>query len=230
MRIADRSLENVDRINNEQAELVEQTEGERFGNDQFRTRQGSLDRAPGQYAAAKDDAAQHSGGLLEMMRRVLMGDLTALQTAPLQPAQQRAMEMLQAAVVGRDPVAHVKVFAEDRRMMLEQSIAALQPLLGMGGMHLHDEVNESQSMFAKVLFDINELREKLERLESTQDEAEVFADAKKLPQDDADETDESDDDSSSEPSSLDEDDETDVGESIDDAVAIQATKPPKESA
>jgi hypothetical protein len=230
MRIADRSLENVDRINNEQAELVEQTEGERFGNDQFRTRQGSLDRAPGQYEAAKGDTTQHSGGLLEMMRRVLMGDLTALQTAPLQPAQQRAMEMLQAAVIGRDPVAHVKVFAEDRRMMLEQSIAALQPLLGMGGMHLHDEVNESQSMFAKVLFDINELREKLERLESTQDEAQVFVDVKKLPQDDADESDETDDDSNSEPASLDEDDETDVGESIAHAVAIQATKPPKESA
>jgi hypothetical protein len=204
MRIQDRTLEAVDRVNNEQAELIEQTEGERFENDQFRTRQGSLDRVPGRSSNERSNAddelatmatsSQDRTSVLDVVRRVLAGDFNAPQRLHLGRDQKKAMELLIAAVRGKDPVSHTTVYAEDRRMMLEQSIAALQPVIGMGGMHMADDVKESQSLFAKVLGQVNELREKLEKLESTQEEfAHKVTAAKKTDgtdeEDDEDETD-----------------------------------------
>jgi hypothetical protein len=99
------------------------------------------------------------------MHDVLDGEHIILNDWDLPQRELRALEALKTAVDGRDQEIHGFVFAEDRRSLLEQALAVLQPDLAnlekVGG-----------TMFAELVKNIGELRLALQNLEDAQDEVE----------------------------------------------------------
>ena len=175
MRLEDKSLERRDVIDNEQAELLEQAQIDEFGEQRFRTRaQGSPHTLDG-YVESAHDAAPARTEVFAMMRNIFDGNEVAAHSQ-LDPLHQQAIDLLAAAVRGHHPRDRTFVFAEDRRMMLEQSLAALQPMLAMGSITTMDHHAEGLTdEFARLLGDVNGLRLELAKLEATQEAYEPVA-------------------------------------------------------
>lgn len=116
--------------------------------------------------ALRGTGMQRHEQLLDVMRAILEDrtriDLTALQ---LPQREHRALEAIQVAVTGRSADTHQFVFAEDRRTMLEQALAVLQPDLIS---HDPEVVNELRVQLAQVTEKVTVLREQLMHLEDGQ--------------------------------------------------------------
>lgn len=97
--------------------------------------------------------------LLEIMRALLEGREVALGALQLPARERRALEALQAAITGRSTDLAQFVYAEDRRAMLEQALAVLQPDL------ISQEVTQQ---FEALTSRVTELREQLMNLEDSQ--------------------------------------------------------------
>ncbi|MBP9087101.1 MAG: hypothetical protein KBG15_13350 [Kofleriaceae bacterium] len=175
MRLEDKSLERRDIVDNEQAELLEQAQIDEYGEQRFRTRAQGGAHTPDGYGekAHLDEAARTD--LFVMMRDIFDGKEVATHRAQ-DPMHQKAIDMLAAAVRGHHPRDRTFVFAEDRRMMLEQSLAALQPVIAMGAVTMMDHHAEGLTdEFARLIGDVNGLRAELAKLEATQEEYEPLA-------------------------------------------------------
>jgi hypothetical protein len=99
--------------------------------------------------------------MMSVMRTILAREQIVINDLKLPKRQLTALEALKAAVDGKDTRLSRFVYAEDRRTLLEQALAVLQPELAtMQG------AKEFQEMFAKV----GELREKLNVLEDAEEE------------------------------------------------------------
>jgi hypothetical protein len=104
----------------------------------------------------------HASVVAAAMQRILEREHIVIDVLGLDRREQRALEALKTAVEGRDQDIHAFVFAEDRRALLEQALAVLQPNLArLGGELLHTLVKE-----------VAELRHRLDTLEDAQEEAE----------------------------------------------------------
>ena len=118
--------------------------------------------------ALRGTGMQRHEQLLDVMRTILEDrtkiDLTALQ---LPQREHRALEAIQVAVSGRSSDKDQFVYAEDRRTMLEQALAILQPDLIS---HDPKVVNELRVQLAHVQTHVTELREHLMHLEDGQQE------------------------------------------------------------
>lgn len=175
MRLEDKSLERRDIVDNEQAEMLEQAQIDEFGEQRFRTRAQAGAHTPEGYADQAQVGEAARTELFGMMRDIFDGKEIAAHSQ-LDPMHQKAVDLLAAAVRGKHPRDRTFVFAEDRRMMLEQSLAALQPALAMGPLATMDHHAEGlTNEFARLIGDVNGLRSELAKLEATQEEYEPVA-------------------------------------------------------
>ena len=103
------------------------------------------------------------------MRKILERDHIVINDLGLSRHEQRALDAFKTAVEGRDQEHHTFVFAEDRRTLLEQALAVLQPdIIGLeklGG-----------DAFETLVKEVAELRAKLNTLQDSQAEVEHHAD------------------------------------------------------
>ena len=175
MRLEDKSLERRDVVDNEQAEMLEQAQIDEYGEQRFRTRAQAGAHTPEGYAEQAQVGETARTELFGMMRDIFDGKEIAAHSQ-LDPMHQKAIDLLAAAVRGNHPRDRTFVFAEDRRMMLEQSLAALQPALAMGPLATMDHHAEGlTNEFARLIGDVNGLRLELAKLEATQEEYEPVA-------------------------------------------------------
>lgn len=130
---------------------------------------------------------KQSGEVLGAVQKILAGDRFVINDLKLDKRHQTALEALKTAYEGKDQELAQFVYAEDRRTLLEQALAVLQPELasiqGLG--------TEFEEMLAKV----GELREKLNTLEDSEEEL-VEGRAKDAVEDESDSDDKPDDDES----------------------------------
>ena len=118
----------------------------------------------GEQARAIDQ--ERSGMLLGAMRMILDKQQLLVSSLHLPQREERALEALQAAVSGRTSNTDRFVYAEDRRSMLEQALAVLQPNLAGGDKTLLAEMHEQMSMLTRR---VSEVRNQLEHLEEAQE-------------------------------------------------------------
>jgi predicted nuclease with TOPRIM domain len=108
-------------------------------------------------------------------------------------------------------------------MMLEQSLAALQPMLAMGQFSMSLEAASLTDSFQRLVGDVNSLRHTLSKLEATQEEVEAKPVAK-LAKSDSDDDEEDDD-------AADDDDDAEAADEADATLAsndaLGATPKPK---
>jgi hypothetical protein len=109
-----------------------------------------------------------SGVVSAAMHQILEREHIVLNDLDLSQRELRALEALKTAVEGRDQKLNGFVFAEDRRALLEQALAVLQPELAS----LQQVGGES---FEALVQEIAELREQLGSLEDAQEEVESHA-------------------------------------------------------
>lgn len=104
---------------------------------------------------------ERTASVLAAMKTILARENIVINDLKLPKRQLIALESLKAAVEGKDARLSRFVYAEDRRALLEQALAVLQPELAsmMGG-------DELKSMIDKV----GELRDKLNVLEDSEEE------------------------------------------------------------
>ncbi|MFT3696021.1 MAG: hypothetical protein QM831_22985 [Kofleriaceae bacterium] len=94
------------------------------------------------------------------MREILEGRHVVINDLALPQRELLALEALKTAVEGKDGKLSQFVFADDRRDLLEQALAVLQPLL------MHDVTAEFQDLVERI----GNLRTGLKDLEDAQDE------------------------------------------------------------
>ena len=108
---------------------------------------------------------KRTGAIAGAMRQILEREHIVLNDLELDKRELKALEALKTAVDGRDQQLDGFVYAEDRRTLLEQALAVLQPdiatLEQLGGPE-----------FEKMLKDVAELRVALNNLEEAQEEVE----------------------------------------------------------
>ncbi|HTR54346.1 MAG TPA: hypothetical protein VMJ10_26820 [Kofleriaceae bacterium] len=120
------------------------------------------DELPEVHAEQQRDLARgERAGLLAAMRAILDGEHVIVATLHLPAHELRALEALQEAVEGRDTQLDMFVYATDRRGLLEQALAILQPNLAYD-----DET------YVELVARVGELRRTLVHLEEAQDELE----------------------------------------------------------
>jgi len=123
---------------------------------------------PAPMVEAVHDAGQdRRAQLLGAIRMIL--DRETLTVAQLRMPQRetRALEALQAATSGRTTSLGQFVYASDRRDMLEQALAVLQPDLTRAD---DQTARELHAQFADLAARVGELRHQLTELEDSQDE------------------------------------------------------------
>lgn len=111
--------------------------------------------------------------LLDAMRQILKNEPLNIEQLVLPARELRALDALQKAVSGKDD-RNMFVFAEDRKSMLEQALAVLQPNLTASG--LTSELTEMNDSIEQLTTRVTELRHKLSNLSDAQDE--LMADEK----------------------------------------------------
>ncbi|MBV8756149.1 MAG: hypothetical protein JO257_02670 [Deltaproteobacteria bacterium] len=74
-----------------------------------------------------DQTTEHRGQLIALVRAIFNREHVVVQNQQLPARELKALEALQAAVEGRDPELSQFVYAHDRRDLLEQALAVLQP-------------------------------------------------------------------------------------------------------
>jgi len=151
-----------------------QVEGKEFEKDLHREKSPLEDKRTQDLEGMGDDELRSTGRdrperLLEVMREILenQGDVD-LSRLGVSQREYRALEAIRVAVTAKSADTHQFVYAEDRRMMLEQALAVLQPDLIS---HDAKVVGEMQEQLASLTSKVTELREQLQSLEDGQGES-----------------------------------------------------------
>lgn len=111
--------------------------------------------------------------LLDAMRQILSGSELEIERLALPERELRGLRALEKAVSGKSD-KDMFVYAEDRKSLLEQALAVLQPNLTAG--HQTSELVEIRDSLEQMTRRVAELRAKLGNLEAAQDE--LMADEK----------------------------------------------------
>jgi hypothetical protein len=130
-----------------------------------------------------------SGTVLAAIKQVLAGEHIIINDLALDKRHLTALEALKTAVEGKDQQLSRFVYAEDRRTLLEQALAVLQPEIV--------SIAALGEPFEQLVKDVGELREQLNELEDAEGELidGLFARQKaKPPSNDGDKDDEDEDD------------------------------------
>jgi hypothetical protein len=116
--------------------------------------------------AVVDAGIELRGELLGAIRMLLDREPLSISSLHLPQRELQALEAVQIAVGGRGRLGEY-VYASDRRDMLEQALAVLQPDL----LHADDQsARELRAQFDDLSHRVGELREQLSDLEDAQDE------------------------------------------------------------
>jgi len=107
----------------------------------------------------RDLAREQQGTLLAAIQTILARELIVIDALRLPAHELHALECLKAAVDGKDTKVAQFVFASDRRHLLEQALAVLQPNLAI-----------DDAAYAKLVERVSGLRRDLANLEDAQDE------------------------------------------------------------
>ncbi|MBC7976805.1 MAG: hypothetical protein H7138_17660, partial [Myxococcales bacterium] len=116
--------------------------------------------------AVSQASTELRGKLLGAIRMVLEDQDVEISELALPEHEANALESLQIAVSGRSDLGRF-VYASDRRDMLEQALAVLQPNL------IHADVksaHELEAQFEALTARVGDLRHRLTNLEDSQDE------------------------------------------------------------
>ncbi|HEX2686639.1 MAG TPA: hypothetical protein VHN14_08475 [Kofleriaceae bacterium] len=126
------------------------------------------DTLPAPMVEAMHDAAiERRSQLLGAIRMILHRQTLVVSQLHLPARESRALDALQVAVSGRSHDLETFVYATDRRDMLEQALAVLQPDM----IHTDDKTaHELHAQFADLAERVGELRHALASLEDAQDE------------------------------------------------------------
>jgi len=118
--------------------------------------------------AMNDVALEHRGQLLGAIRMILDNTQTlVVDHLHLPQRELRALDALQVAVSGKSHDLGTFVYATDRRDMLDQALAVLQPNL----IHAGDKTaRELHAQFTDIAERVGKLRHALTELEDSQDE------------------------------------------------------------
>jgi hypothetical protein len=171
VRIEEKTIDGLD------LELAERQHKTVLGRDREATArtEGELPELGGEHQ--RDIERPRSTVLIDAMREILdsrggisekRSTATALRISQLELPEReaKALEGLQASVTGRTETNQF-VFAEDRRELLEQALAVLQPNLTSGSTSELADLRESMAMLTRS---VGELREALGDLEDAQEE------------------------------------------------------------
>ncbi len=116
--------------------------------------------------ALRDIELEHRSTLFDAIRLVLAGEHVTVSLLYLPQRETQALEALQAAVSGQDSVGEF-VFAEDRRVLLEQALAVLQQNVTYGDA---EQLAGLHARFDELTERVGELRHRLLSLEDAQEE------------------------------------------------------------
>ncbi|CAN5874282.1 hypothetical protein BH11MYX2_BH11MYX2_32080 [soil metagenome] len=105
--------------------------------------------------------------LLSTMRDIIEKKPVRVSSLGLPPRETKALEQLQEAVTGRDVRMNTFVFAEDRRSMLDQALAVLQPNLSSSHSSIIGGLRWDMD---HLVSEIHELRGDLRELEDAQED------------------------------------------------------------
>lgn len=143
--------------------------------------------------------------------------------ADLSQQEVLAVRTLETAVKGKTSLSRISLFAEDRRDLLEQALATLQPLLGAG---LDPQFEDLRERHEEMVDEVKQLRTKLEGLADAQEMPHHELGAEKkgddVPVDDEDKPDDDEDKSDDDEDKPDEADEdkSDDDEDASDTIAV----------
>jgi hypothetical protein len=114
----------------------------------------------------RDVELDHRSRLLDALQLILAREQVTLSLLYLPRRETQALEFLQTAVTGHDPIGEF-VFAEDRQSMLEQALAVLQQNLTYGD---PAQLAELHGKFDAMTGRVAALRSELVNLENAQQE------------------------------------------------------------
>jgi hypothetical protein len=117
--------------------------------------------------AVRDAGLERRGQLLGAIRMILDRQSLTVSQLRLPQREARALEALQVARTGKSRDLGSFVYASDRRDMLEQALAVLQPNLTRAD---DQTARELHAQFADLAARVGELRHQLTELEDSQDE------------------------------------------------------------
>jgi hypothetical protein len=139
---------------------LEQAEERKRENELVEEKSDELHDLDGQRERTLDKEA--SSAVLAAMKSILAGEQIVLNDLELDKRHQIALEALKTAVEGKDQQLARFVYAEDRRTLLEQALAVLQPEL--------TSLDHFSAEFEELLKNVGTLREKLDVLEDSEEE------------------------------------------------------------
>jgi hypothetical protein len=114
----------------------------------------------GQYETTVDPGVRAS--VVDAMRSIFERENLVINDLALSKRHLMALEALKTAVEGRDSELARFVYAEDRRTLLEQALAILQPELAT--------LDHLSKPFDDLIKDVGQLRDKLNTLEDSEEE------------------------------------------------------------
>lgn len=144
-----------------------------------------------QVAESRVEERSHHDDVLAVMKAIFESrteSMPALDELELSVQERSALEALHTAYGGREGRYNTFVFAEQRRELLEQALAALQPILALD-VSASAELRES---YERMTEQVSELRERLVNLEDSQDDEMMQREAGKQAEEGSDEDDRSD--------------------------------------
>jgi len=139
---------------------LEQAEERRRESDLVEEKDDELHDLDGQRETRASD--RRTTEVVAAMRKILEGGIVDLEELDIPQRQLNALEAIKTAYEGKDKDLSRFVYAEDRRTLLEQALAVLQP-----------ELTQLQTLgkpFEDLLKDVGELREKLNDLQDAEEE------------------------------------------------------------
>lgn len=126
---------------------------------------------------------ERGGGAIAAMRHILEGRHIVINDLDLSQRELKALEALKTAKTGKSGDLDKFVYAEDRRTLLEQALAVLQP----------DLVHLDSDSFDELIKEVSDLRTQLNAREDAQEELPHHAEAEKTSETDTDDKDDKDD-------------------------------------
>ena len=145
-----------------------------------------LDGKPYEMPYEIEQKRDRSDTVVAAMRQILEREHIVINDLKLPQRELKALEALNTAVRGKSGDLDKFVYAEDRRALLEQALAVLQPDLV--------SVEDLGKPFEELMKEVSGLRTNLKNLEEAQEEALINVDAEKTVETDSD--DDTDDDTS----------------------------------
>ncbi len=124
-------------------------------------------------AEVRDVALDHRSRLFDALQLILANEQVNISLLYLPRRETLALEALQEAVTGADSMGEF-VFAEDRRILLEQALAVLQQNLTHGD---PAQLAALQTKYDALTGQVGELRDALVDLEDAQEEIDEFHNA-----------------------------------------------------